>query len=100
MAPTKASLDSGVTLDTESIKAEALRELLDVIDSVRGKKALVIDPSLTGPLGLIAKFSLLRDHGIDKVFHLDPNPLTAAPDKIIFLVRPHQRNAEMLVGML
>jgi len=47
---------------------------------------------------LIAKFSLLRDHGIEKVFHLDPNPLTVPQDKLIFLVRPQQRNAELLVG--
>jgi len=98
MAPTKGSADPAAALDTDSIKTNALRSLLDVVDSIRGKKALVIDPSLTGPLGLIAKFSLLRDHGIEKVFHLDPNPLTVPQDKLIFLVRPQQRNAELLVG--
>jgi len=98
MSPTKGGLDVG-SFDAESIKSNALKDLLDVIDSVRGKKALVIDPSLTGPLGLIAKFSLLRDHGVDKVFHLDPNPLSTPQDKIIYLVRPQQRNAELLVGI-
>ena len=85
-------------ISTDSIRATALKDLLDVVDSVRGKKALVLDPSLTGPLGLVVKFSLLRDHGIDKVYHLEPNPLAVAHDKIIYLCRPMQRNAEMILG--
>lgn len=86
-------------VDTESIKNTALKDLLDVVDSVRGKKALVLDPTLTGPVGLVVKFSLLRDHGIDKVYHLEPSPLAVTHDKIIYFVRPLQRNAEMIRGM-
>lgn len=86
-------------ISTDSIRAAALKDLLDVVDSVRGKKALVLDPSLTGPLGLVVKFSLLRDHGIDKVYHLEPSPLAVAQDKIIYLCRPQQRNAEMILGI-
>jgi hypothetical protein len=94
VAPSTAS----VGFDTDSIKATALKDLLDVVDSVRGKKALVLDPSLTGPLGLIVKFSLLRDHGIDKVYHLEPSPLAVSQDKIIYLCRPKQRNVEIILG--
>ena len=93
------SSTSSAGLDTDSIKATALKDLLDVVDSVRGKKALVLDPSLTGPLGLIVKFSLLRDHGIDKVYHLESGPLAVSQDKIIYLCRPQQRNAEIILGM-
>ena len=85
-------------VDLNSIKQTALKELLDVIDSVRGKKALVLDPTLTGPLGLIVKFSLLRDHGIDRVYHLEPAPLTVSYDKVIYLCRPEQRNVEIILG--
>lgn len=98
MVPTKTDVDN--PFDTELIKSNALKDLLDVIDSVRGKKALVIDPSLTGTLGLISKFSLLRDHGIDKVYHLDPSPFTVPQDKIIYLLRPQKRNTELVVGIL
>lgn len=86
-------------IDTEAIKASTLKDLLDVVDSVRGKKALVLDPALTGPLGLVVKFSLLKDHGIDNVYRLEPNPLAVTHDKIIYLCRPQQRNAEMILGM-
>jgi Sec1 family len=92
-ATTKAN-----ALDAEPIKASAVKDLLDVVDSVRGKKALILDTSLTGPLGLVVKFPVLRDHGIDKVYHLEPNPLTVTHDKIIYLCRPTQRNAEMILG--
>jgi vacuolar protein sorting-associated protein 33A len=85
-------------IDTEPIKTTTLKDLLDVVDSVRGKKALVLDPTLTGPLGLVVKFSLLKDHGIDKVYHLEPSPLAITHDKIIYLCRPQQKNAEMILG--
>ena len=93
MAPSKPS-----SLDPESLKSTILRQLLDVVDSVRGKKALVLDPALTGPLGLIVKFSVLRDHGIDKVYHLEQGPLTVTHDKVIYLCRSQQRNAEIILG--
>lgn len=32
----------------------------------RGKKALVLDPKLSGPLSLIAQTSLLKEHGVEK----------------------------------
>lgn len=88
-----------IGVDTDSIRATALKDVLDVIDSVRGKKALVLDPALTGPLGLVVKFSLLKDHGIDKVYHLEPSPLAVTHDKIIYFCRPQQRNAEMILGI-
>jgi vacuolar protein sorting-associated protein 33A len=95
---TSPGSQKSTNVDTSSIKTTALKDLLDVIDSVRGKKALVLDPSLTGPLGLIIKFSLLRDHGIDKVYHLEPAPLAVLHDKVIYFCRPEQRNVEMILG--
>lgn len=94
VAPSKSN-----GIDTEAIRASTLKDVLDVVDSVRGKKALVLDPTLTGPLGLVVKFSLLKDHGIDKVYHLEPSPLAVTHDKIIYLCRPQQKNAEMILGM-
>jgi hypothetical protein len=90
-----------VGIDTEVIRTAAIKDLLDVIDSVRGKKALVLDPTLTGPLGLVVKFALLKDHGIDKVYHLEPGAasLVANHDKVIYLARPSQRNAEIILGV-
>lgn len=97
------ALDSqgkNVGIDTEAIKATAIKDLLDLVDSVRGKKALVLDRTLTGPIGLLVKFSLLKDHGIDKVYHLEPDAaqLVVNHDKVIYLLRPSQKNAEIITG--
>jgi len=52
-------------LATAAINLTALREygrkeLLRVLDSVSGKKALVIDQRLSGPLSLVSEYSLLK----------------------------------------
>jgi hypothetical protein len=46
--------------NTFALKEYSKRDLLKVLDSVRGKKALVIDQSVSGPLSLIAEFNLLK----------------------------------------
>uniref|UniRef100_A0A2K6GIK7 VPS33A core subunit of CORVET and HOPS complexes n=1 Tax=Propithecus coquereli TaxID=379532 RepID=A0A2K6GIK7_PROCO len=53
------------------------------------KKAIVWDEYLTGPFGLIAQYSLLKEHEVEKMFTLKGNRLPAADVKnIIFFVRP------------
>ncbi|KAF3200239.1 hypothetical protein TWF106_003410 [Orbilia oligospora] len=46
--------------DPSKIKDQALRDLCNVLEGVRGKKSLVVDKALSGPLGLIAQPSLLQ----------------------------------------
>ncbi|KAJ1555943.1 COP9 signalosome complex subunit 1, partial [Cladochytrium tenue] len=67
-----------------ALRDHARRQLVAVLDSVRGKKALVIDPALSGPLSLFAEYSLLKSvleemnvYGDVTVseFHLDLLPL-------------------------
>ncbi|XP_072163867.1 vacuolar protein sorting-associated protein 33A-like [Diadema setosum] len=75
----------------------ARRELLDCLDKCSGSKAVVWDDFLTGPIGLIAEYSLLKEHEVDKMFPLRMGrlPLTAtssgvggAIQNVIFIVRP------------
>ncbi|CAG8459081.1 4227_t:CDS:10, partial [Scutellospora calospora] len=56
--------------------------------SVRGKKCLVLDPNISGPLSLIAEFSLLRDHGVEKMHYLQPGPLETDLRSLIYICRP------------
>ncbi|ELW65502.1 Vacuolar protein sorting-associated protein 33A, partial [Tupaia chinensis] len=52
-------------------------------------QAIVWDESLTGPFGLIAQYSLLKEHEVEKMFTLRGSRLPAADVKnVIFLVRP------------
>ncbi|XP_076778944.1 vacuolar protein sorting-associated protein 33A isoform X1 [Arvicanthis niloticus] len=65
------------------------RELREFLDKCAGSKAIVWDEYLTGPFGLIAQYSLLKEHEVEKMFTLKGSRLPAADVKnIIFLVRP------------
>ncbi|KAJ3096942.1 hypothetical protein HDU97_005417 [Phlyctochytrium planicorne] len=66
------------------IKEHARKELIDV----RGRKGLVIDPSLSGPLSLIAEFSLLKEHGIEKIYHLGPDKPETDCKSLVYITRP------------
>lgn len=48
----------------------SLTVLLDTLDSVRGKKFLVIDRNLATQVSLLCPFSILTEHGVDKIFWL------------------------------
>ncbi len=80
------NLNSDVHAAMISFVRESLIKLLD--DRVPGIKALVLDPKLSGPLSLVAEFSLLKDRGVDKIYHLEEGPIIATPcEKIIYLTR-------------
>nr|KAF6311913.1 hypothetical protein mPipKuh1_009102 [Pipistrellus kuhlii] len=65
------------------------RELREFLDKCAGSKAIVWDEYLTGPFGLIAQYSLLKEHEVEKMFTLKASRLPAADVKnIIFFVRP------------
>ena len=53
-----------------------------------GKKGLVLDPQFSGPLGLIAEASLLREHGVGSIYHLLPGTLNTDHKHLIYIVRP------------
>ncbi|KAE8635138.1 hypothetical protein XENTR_v10002524 [Xenopus tropicalis] len=73
-----------------NILREAMRmELREFLDKCAGSKAIVWDEYLTGPFGLIAQYSLLKEHEVEKMFTLKSGPLPSSDVKnIIFFVRP------------
>nr|ASF90207.1 hypothetical protein SPAR04510 [Bartheletia paradoxa] len=76
-------------LDLGLLRDLARRGLTDLLDEVPGAKTLVIDPSLAGPLGLVTDVSLLKNHGIDKMFYLESGPpLVCSTKHIVYLCRP------------
>ncbi|KAF5830121.1 hypothetical protein DUNSADRAFT_15012 [Dunaliella salina] len=50
------------------IREEARHAFLDLLDSCPGRKALVIDPSISGPLSMLdaSLNELLAEHGVVK----------------------------------
>ena len=62
-------------LNLLSVKQLAERDFITALQMLRGKKALVLDATLSGPLGLITEKQTLRENGVEKTFHLLPEPL-------------------------
>ncbi|MCJ1391194.1 hypothetical protein MMC18_004056 [Xylographa bjoerkii] len=72
-------------IDTDQIKEKARKDLLDLLEGVRGKKNLVIEKALAGPIGIFVKFSTLQEYGVDKVFFLENANLDASQKNVVFL---------------
>ncbi|KAJ3023189.1 hypothetical protein HKX48_003967 [Thoreauomyces humboldtii] len=73
---------------TAAVRAHARKELIDLLDSVRGKKGVVLDPALSGPLSLVAEFSLLKEHGVEKIYHLAADQPMTECASMIYICRP------------
>jgi len=52
------------------------------------KIGLVLDPALSGPLGLVLEMSLLKAQGVDKIYHLGPNAPGTDHGALVWILRP------------
>ncbi|KAK7686681.1 hypothetical protein QCA50_010281 [Cerrena zonata] len=84
----RPSQDHEPHLDISALKDIARKDLVNALNSVNGAKTLVLDPSLAGPLSLVTEVTLLKHHGVDKMFWLEPGPLSATSPNIVYLCRP------------
>ncbi|KAL9102761.1 MAG: hypothetical protein Q9163_002123 [Psora crenata] len=85
-------------IDTDQIREDARKDLLDLLDGVRGKKNLVIEKSLAGPIGLFVKFSTLQEHAVDKVFFLENDNVDTSQKNVIFLARGEKATQSIAVA--
>ncbi|TFK56782.1 Sec1-like protein [Heliocybe sulcata] len=89
-------LENEGLLDTSVLSELAKKDLVDALNSVNGAKTLVLDPSIASPLGLVTEVSLLKHHGVDKMFWLEPGPLSATSTNIVYLCRPSIRHVKII----
>ncbi|RYO83007.1 hypothetical protein DL766_005540 [Monosporascus sp. MC13-8B] len=90
-----------VGFDVEHIRDKARKDLLYLLESVRGKKNLVIDRSLAGPLGAVVKVSTLQDYGVDKFFFLENNNADTSQRNVVFMARGEcARHAQSIAEQL
>ncbi|XP_065831438.1 vacuolar protein sorting-associated protein 33A-like [Oscarella lobularis] len=81
-------LSSG-RIDVSMIRDAARRFFLDLLDKCEGTKALAWDQSMTGPFGLIAEYSVLKERGVTKMTIIQQNtPPADTEQHVIFLVGP------------
>jgi len=64
------------------------------------KKALVLDRTVSGPLGLVAEVELLKSHGVDQIHHLKAGELHTPCTQVIYLVRPTLDNMRIIAAQV
>lgn len=85
--------------DTDQIKDRARKDILYLLEGVRGKKNLVIEQSLVGPLGIFVKFSTLQQYGVDRIFFLENGNADTSQKNIVFLARGESgKHAQSIAG--
>lgn len=66
---------------------------------MRGKKNVVLDRSLVGPIGTIVKVSVLQEYGVDKFFVLENDNVDTSQRNVVFIARGEcGRQAEAIAG--
>uniref|UniRef100_A0A1B6E3U9 Vacuolar protein sorting-associated protein 33A n=1 Tax=Clastoptera arizonana TaxID=38151 RepID=A0A1B6E3U9_9HEMI len=90
---------AGKKVNISLIQEHVRNELLKFIDKCDGRKVIVLDPSLGGPLGLVATSSILKRHDVVKSIPLKPGRLMLNLNDIInivFITRPHLNFMDMI----
>lgn len=66
---------------------------------VRGKKNVVLDRSLVGPIGTVVKVSTLQEYGVDKFFILENDNADTTQRNVVFIARGESgRHAAAIAG--
>ncbi|KAK9830347.1 hypothetical protein WJX72_011177 [[Myrmecia] bisecta] len=96
MATPLPNFDEG-SVPLAQIRDEARKLLIDALDSRRGKKVLVLDPKISGFLGMLAEVPLLKEHGVEQLLHLGSEPFgDLGCRSVIYLVRSRIENAQLI----
>ncbi|VUC28355.1 unnamed protein product [Clonostachys rosea] len=86
---------------TEQVRNKARKDLLYMLEGVRGKKNVVFDRSLVGPIGTIVKATTLQEYGVDKFFVLENNNVDTSQRNVVFIVRGESgRHAEAVAAQI
>ncbi|KAJ7794101.1 Sec1-like protein [Mycena olivaceomarginata] len=91
---------SDANLDVNLLKEIGKKALVDALNSVNGAKTLVLDASLAGPLGLVIEVSLLKHHGVDKMFWLESGALNSTTTNIVYLCRPMIKYVKIIADQI
>ena len=77
----------------------ARRELTECLDKYAGKKIIVRDEALAGPLDLIARYKFFKDRQVVKFFPLKAGRLPYSGGQvknIVFITRPEVANMDKI----
>ncbi|CAG2204838.1 VPS33A [Mytilus edulis] len=100
MASTGGSHLSSGKINLSLLRDFYRRELLEALDKCLGSKALVWDNDLTGPFGLIAEYSLLKEHEVEDVSLQTSGLPPSNVQNIIFIARPRLKLMDLIAQNL
>uniref|UniRef100_A0A2S2PDZ3 Vacuolar protein sorting-associated protein 33A n=1 Tax=Schizaphis graminum TaxID=13262 RepID=A0A2S2PDZ3_SCHGA len=81
------------------LQESVAKDLIYLLDKCDGPKVIILDEGLTRPIGLIATYSLLREHDVKEVFILNTGKLSNFREKVknvIFITRPFLTHMDMI----
>eukprot|EP00696_Hemimastix_kukwesjijk_P015922 gnl/Hemi2/419_TR141_c0_g2_i1.p2 gnl/Hemi2/419_TR141_c0_g2~~gnl/Hemi2/419_TR141_c0_g2_i1.p2 ORF type:complete len:283 (+),score=88.25 gnl/Hemi2/419_TR141_c0_g2_i1:147-995(+) len=88
------------SINLAAIRDHTKNEVIACLDSLAGKKDLILDPQLTGPLGLMVEAATLKEHGVEKIRHLQMAKLPLDTKNVMCLVRPNILNMKMIAQQI
>ena len=62
--------------------------LVDALDARAGRKTVVFDARLSGPMALVTRTSTLKEHGVEDLLGLDAAPGSFRTPTVVYIVRP------------
>ena len=72
------------------------KTLLRMLGNVSGKKSLVMDSSISSSLSLVADFTLLREHGVDRIHNLYHAIPDSETQTLVFITRALPKNIHQI----
>ncbi|KAK1627348.1 hypothetical protein QYE76_001663 [Lolium multiflorum] len=86
-------------LNLNALREQSRKDLLNIVDSIRGSKCLVIDPKLAGTLSLILQTSVLKEYGAELRI-LSADPLQTGCSKVVYLVRSQPNYMKLVADQM
>mmetsp|Transcript_88343 Transcript_88343/g.175657 ORF Transcript_88343/g.175657 Transcript_88343/m.175657 type:complete len:647 (-) Transcript_88343:209-2149(-) len=80
-------MDNVVAELVDELRADVRSKLLDLLDEVAGRKVLLLDSTIVGPLDMFVKPGDLKDHGVQQWHKLSDQTVQTDCAQMIFLVR-------------
>mmetsp|Transcript_29628 Transcript_29628/g.52023 ORF Transcript_29628/g.52023 Transcript_29628/m.52023 type:complete len:615 (-) Transcript_29628:65-1909(-) len=81
----------GAAVDLLALREHTRSAITKMLSSVKQDKILILDKTITGPLGMLAEMAMLKRLGAGQIYHLGI-PVSGENKNIIFLTRPTIQN--------
>ncbi|GFU14137.1 vacuolar protein sorting-associated protein 33B [Trichonephila clavipes] len=85
-----------INLLSTIIKQASSEKLFSLLNSIDGKKDLILDKELICSLDYIANFSQLKTCHVEKIFKLEPGSAPGGTNKCVYLIKPTIQNTKII----